>query len=156
MKNILTLALLLITVNAFAKTIDCTTIFKKAIAGEEPETTYCGQVSVESSDNGIKYRKIPKNCEKFIVEFFSINSSDDPKFTQYCDKIFSKNCYRVGITDRASREGMNGLSADIVLPSINSLPIVFNLEAHGLGHKRGLPVGPGTLVWIDLSCRVSP
>jgi hypothetical protein len=118
-----------------------------------PKVKICGAVTLDKAfDNGIKYRKKPRFCDKFVVEFFSIRKGDESKFTGFCDQIFAKNCYMVRIKDNASREGMGHLSSHIVFSSIKTMPTIFNLSASGLGHKRGMP-GPGRLVKMNLSCR---
>ena len=157
MKALITILFALITVSAHAEKISCTTRFLNMKTDANPKVKICGAVSVDNArDNNIKYRRRPRFCNKFIVEFFSIREGGDPKFAGYCDKIFTKNCYVVGIRDDASRAGMGGLSSHIVFSSIKTMPTVFNLNAGGVGHHTGLGAGPGRLVRMDLSCRKSP
>lgn len=153
MKALITLLITLFSVTAFADKIDCTTRFLNMRTDKNPHVKICGAVSIDKAfDNGIKYRKKPRFCNKFVVEFMSIRKGDKPNFTTYCDSIFSKNCYVVRIHDDSSREGMGNLSSHIVFSSIKTIPTVFNLGAGGVGHKKGLP-GPGRLVRMNLSCR---
>jgi len=157
MKAIVAVVLALFTVSAAAEKISCTTRFLNMRTDKSPNVKICGAVSVENArDNGIKYRRHPRNCSKFTVEFFSVRQGDESKFTGHCDKIFTKNCYVVGIRDNASREGMGNLSSSIVFSSIKTMPTVFNLSAGGVGHHTGIGAGPGRLVRMDLSCRKSP
>lgn len=153
MKMLSILLLSLFTLSAFARDIACTTKIFKGRTDKTPSTTICGAVEVKAFDNGIKYRRQPRFCKKFSVEFFSIKSSDERKFSYYCDKIFAKNCYMIGIRDAATRQGMGGLSSHMVFPSVSEIPATFNLGASGVGHKRGAIPGPGTLARINLSCR---
>ncbi len=154
MKSLIVLTLCLFAANAYAVRIDCTTKMTKGRTDKTPKVTWCGAVAENISDNGIKYRRIPKSCDKFTVEMFSIRKGDDAKFTTYCEKIAQKDCYLVRIYDNASRGGMNRLSSHIVFSSVKTMPTNFSLGASGLGHKQGLPPGPGTIVWLDLNCRV--
>lgn len=157
MKALLTVLIMLFTVNVYADKIACTTRFLNVKTDKTPKVKICGAVSVENArDNGIKYRRHPRFCDKFTVEFFSVRQGNEPKFTSYCDKIFTKNCYVVGIRDNASREGMGNLSSHIVFSSISTMPAVFNLNAGGVGHHTGIGAGTGRLVRMDLSCRKTP
>lgn len=157
MKSLLTILATLFSVNVFAEQIDCTTRFLNMKTDGKPKTKVCGAVKLENArDNGIKYRKRPRFCDKFVVEFFSVRAGDEPRFTSHCDTIFSKNCYVVGIRDNASHEGLGGLSSSIVFSSIKTMPTVFNLHAGGVGHHTGIGAGTGRLVRMDLSCRKSP
>ena len=157
MKTIIAVIITLFAVNASAEKISCTTRFLNVRTDKTPKVDICGAVTVENAhDNGIKYRRHPRNCSKFDVEFFSVRQGGDPKFAHYCDQIFTRNCYVVGIRDNASREGMGNLSSYIVFSSIKTMPAVFNLNAGGVGHHTGLGAGPGRLVRMDLSCRKSP
>lgn len=154
MKSLISVIACLFAVNAFAARIDCTTKMTKGRTDKTPKVTWCGAVGEIIRNNGIKYRRIPKSCDKFTVELFSIRHGDDKKFTHYCDKIGQKDCYVVGIRDDASRQGMAGLSSHMVFTSVDAIPARFNLGASGVGHKRGVMPGPGTIVWLDLNCRV--
>jgi hypothetical protein len=156
MKILITVITCLFTVNAFAARIDCTTRMTKGRTDKTPKVTICGAVGENIKNNGIKYRRIPRSCEKFSVEFFSIRRGDDQKFSSYCDNIGQKNCYMVGIRDTTSRQGMAWLSSYMVFSSVEAIPASFSLGASGTGHKQGLPPGPGTSVRLDLSCRVKP
>lgn len=146
----------LVAVNAFAARIDCTTKMTKGRTDKTPKVAWCGAIGENISNNGIKYRRIPKSCDKFTVELFSIRQGDDKKFTAYCDEIGQKNCYLVGIRDNASRQGMLGLSSNMVFTSVEAIPANFSLGAYGIGHKHGAVPGPGTMVRLDLNCRVKP
>jgi hypothetical protein len=153
MKVLVTLIITLLSANIYAERIACTTRFLNMKTSGNPNVKICGAVTLEKAfDNGVKYRKKPRFCNKFVVDFFSIRKGDQPKFTVYCDKIFKKNCYMVRIRDDASRQGMGHLSSHIVFSSIKTMPTIFNLNASGVGHKKGMP-GPGRLVRMDLSCR---
>lgn len=155
MKTLVALVITLFTVNAFAERIACTTRFINVRTNKSPKVKICGAVSVNRAlDNGIKYRRRPRFCNKFIVEFLSVRNRDKSRFTSYCKKIFTRSCYVVKIRDNASRMGMASLSAHIVFSSVKTMPTIFNLNAAGVGHKRGMP-GPGRLVRMDLSCRKS-
>jgi len=154
MKALVTLLIVLFSVNAYAEKISCATRFLNMKTDSNPKVKICGAVTVENArDNGVKYRKRPRFCDKFIVEFFSVRQGNEARFTSYCDKIQSKNCYVVGVHDDASRQGMGNLSSYIVFSSIKTMPAVFNLTARGVGHKTGAIPGPGRLVNMDLSCR---
>jgi len=147
---------MLFTVNAYADRIACTTRFLNMKTDGNPKVKICGAVTLENArDNGVKYRKRPRLCDNFVVEFLSIREKDEPKFTAHCDTIFTKNCYVVGIRDNASHQGLGGLSSSIVFPSIQTMPSVFNLHAGGVGHHTGIGAGTGRLVRMDLSCRKS-
>lgn len=152
MKMLTFVLLSLLTFSAVARDINCTTRLMKGRTDKSPSTTICGAVEVRAFDNGIKYRPQARFCKKFVVEFFSIKSDDERKFTFYCDKIFTKNCYVIKIRDAASRQGLGQLSSHMIFRSVSEIPTVFNLGASGIGHKRGIP-GPGTIARIDLSCR---
>ena len=155
MKTFITLLLALFTVTAYAEKLSCTTRFLNMKTDKSPNVKICGAVTLDKAfDNGIKYRKKPRFCNKFVVEFMSIRKGNESKFTSYCDTIFTKNCYVVRIHDDASREGMGHLSSHIVFSSIKTMPAIFNLNAGGIGHKKGMP-GPGRLVRMNLSCRKS-
>ena len=155
MKIFITLLLALFTVSAYAEKLSCTTRFLNMKTNKGPKVKICGRVTLEKAfDNGIKYRKKPRFCNKFVVEFMSVRKGNESKFTSYCDKIFTKNCYVVRIHDDASREGLGHLSSHIVFSSIKTMPTIFNLNASGLGHNRGLP-DAGRLVRMNLSCRKS-
>lgn len=156
MKSLIVVIAGLFAVNAFAARIDCTTRMTKGRTDKAPKVTWCGAVGENIANNGIKYRRTPKSCDKLMVELFSIRNGDDKKFTAYCDDIGQKNCYLVGIRDTASREGMLGLSSYMVFSSVDAIPANFNLAAYGIGHKHGAVPGPGTMVRLDLACRVKP
>lgn len=155
MKMLAILFLSLFAISAFARNINCTTKLVKGRTNKTPSVTWCGAVEVKAFDNGIKYQRQPRFCKKFSVEFFSIKSTDESKFTYYCDKIQSRNCYMIRIKDAASRQGMGNLSSHLVFPSVAKIPTVFNLGASGIGHKRGAIPGPGAISRIDLNCRAS-
>ena len=154
MKTLMVLLLALVTANAYAATIACTTRFVNAKIGTTPNPKICGAVKVDRvADNGVKYRKQPRNCKKVDVEFFSIRQGDAPKFREFCETIFSKNCYMVRIHDKDFHQGIGGLSSFMVFPSVDSIPTTFNLNAAGYGHHTGATVGVGQFVRLDLSCR---
>ena len=92
MKISVMLLLSLFALNIFAQDIACTTRLMKGRTDKNPGVTYCGAVDVKAFDNGMKYRRHTKFCKKFTVEFLSIKSTDESKFTFYCNKIFAKNC----------------------------------------------------------------
>lgn len=153
MKILAILFLSLFALNAYGRDIDCTTKLIKGRTNKAPSVTYCGAVGVKAFDNGMKYRRHTKSCKKFTVEFLSIKPADESKFTFYCDKIFAENCYVIGIRDASTRQGMGGLASHMVFSNVNKIPTVFNLGASGIGHKRGVISGPGTIARLDLSCR---
>jgi len=156
MKLLITLLITLFATGAYADKIDCTTKFLNMRTDQNPNVKICGAVNLDKAfDDGIKYRRQPRNCDKFEVEFFSIREGDDAKFTVYCDEIHSKNCYMVGIRDKDSHQGIGHLSSHIVFSSINAMPTIFNLHASGIGHNTSVAVKPGRLVNLDLSCRKS-
>jgi hypothetical protein len=154
MKILIALFITVFSINTFAKSIKCTTKMSKYKTNKYAKAKICGAVEVRASDNGVKYRRRPRFCKKFTVEFFSIKASDQRKFRSYCSTIFTKSCYLIRIKDSASRAGMNGLSSYIVFPSAKAIPTRFNLAASGIGHKRGIIPGAGTFVHINLSCLV--
>jgi hypothetical protein len=155
MKIFIALILGLFTVSVFAERLSCTTRFLNIKTSKGGKAKICGAVTVPRAlDNGIKYRKRPRFCKKFIVEFFSIRERDESKFTVYCKSIFTKNCYMVRVHDDDSHEGLAQLSAHVVFASIKTMPTIFSLNTGALGRKRGLP-GPGRLVRLYLSCRKS-
>lgn len=140
---------------ALADRIACTTRFLNIKTSKGGKVKICGAVALENArDNGIKYRKRPRFCNKFLVEFMSVRQGNESKFTQYCDKIFQKNCYVIKIKDDASREGVGGLSSHMVFASVKTIPTIFSLNAGAVGHKTG-GVGTGRLVRMNLSCRVT-
>jgi len=155
-KIFITIIMSLLTINTFAKQIDCTTKITKGRIGGSMKTTYCGHAGVNAVNNGIKYRRQAQFCGSIKVEFFSIKATDASKFTHYCDKIFTDSCYMIGIRDLASREGMANLSSYAVFSSIANIPTVFNISASGVGHNRKVIPKPGIAVYVDLSCRVKP
>ncbi len=156
MKSLVTLMIALFATAAYADKIDCTTRFMNIRTDQSPNTKVCGAVSLDRAfDDGIKYRRQPRACEKLEVEFFSIRASDDVRFTTYCDEINSKNCYMIGIRDTDSHQGIARLYSHMVFSSINAVPTIFNLHASGIGHSTGSVVKPGRLVNVDLSCRKS-
>ena len=142
--------------NVYAARIDCTTRMTKGRTDKTPEVTWCGAVAETIRNNGIKYRRRPKSCGKLIVELFSIRGENDKKFSHYCDKIRQKNCYVVGIRDSGSTQGMGGLASHMVFAGVDAIPANFSLGAAGIGHKHGITPGPGTIVRLDLNCRVKP
>jgi len=156
MKSLIVIIASLFAVNAFAARIDCTTRMTKGRTDKTPKVTICGAVGENIKNNNIKYRRRPKSCDKLIVELFSIRGENDIKFTHYCDKIGQKNCYVVGIRDTASRQGMAGLASHMVFSSVDAIPANFSLGASGVGHQHGATPGPGTMVRLDLNCRVKP
>jgi len=154
MKCTMILIAFMFSLNAYAARIDCTTKMTKGRTDKTPKVTWCGAVGENIGDNGIKYRHRPKACEKIIVELFSIRADKDKDFAHYCEKIAQKNCYLVGIRESGSTQGMGGLSSHTVYSSVAAIPASFSLGASGIGHKQGLPPGPGTSVRLDLNCRV--
>ena len=153
MKIMTSIILSLFALNAFGRDIDCTTRLMQGRTDQTPKAIVCGAVKVEAYDNGIKYRRQPRFCKKISVEFFSVRSTDERKFAYHCDKIFSENCYVIGIRDTSSHQGMGGLASHMVFTRVDKIPAVFNLGASGIGRKRGAIPGPGTIARIDLSCR---
>lgn len=153
MKMLTILLIALLTFSVAAVEIDCTTKTVNQRTNGNPTVTWCGAVEVPNAqDNGIKYRKVPRKCNKFKVEFFSIRPDDEPKWTGYCDKLRTEGCYVVRIHDDATRMGMMGLNSHIVVKSVNDLPTRFTLNARGLGRNRG--IGAGRLFSMDLNCWV--
>lgn len=140
---------------AFAREIDCTTKTYNQRTDGQPTIKWCGAIEVMAYDNGIKYRKTPRFCDKYQVEFFSIKKGDK-KFSYYCEKIRTDDCYVIGIHDDASRMGMHGLSSFIVFRNVNEIPMYFTLGAGGIGHKTGAIPGPGRMYRMDLNCFAHP
>lgn len=156
MRSLVALLLILFTAIAHAEKIDCTTKFLNFRTDQSPNAKLCGAVSLDRAfDDGVKYRKQPRLCDKFDVEFFSIRAGDEPKFTTYCDEIHSKSCYMVGIRDNDSHQGIGNLSSHVVFSSIAAMPTTFSLNAHGVGHNTSAVTRPGRIVEINLSCRKS-
>jgi len=154
MKKLIALLATLLTANAYAGSIACTTRFVNAKIGTTPNAKVCGAVSVDRvSDNGVKYRRQPSACKNVEVEFFSIRQGDDPKFGEVCQTILAKNCYMVRIRDKDFHQGIGGLSSFMAFPNTDSIPATFNLNATGYGHHTGPKVGVGRFVRLDLSCR---
>jgi hypothetical protein len=134
-----------------AAEIDCTTKTIDQKLDKNPKITWCGALEVMAYDNGIKYRRMPRFCEKFEAEFFSIKADDEHKFTQYCETIYSDNCYMVRIHDNATRQNMMGLTSSIIVKSIDELPKYFSLAARGIGRKK---YDVGRLFIMELTCSV--
>ena len=150
------LLILLFSCNAFAERIACTTRLINTKTDKTPKVKICGAVSLDRIlDNGIKYRRIPRFCKKFVIEFFSVRRGDKSQFVSYCKKIHSQTCYVIKIRDNASREGMGQLSSHMVFSSVKTMPEIFSLNAGGVGHKTGVMPGPGRMVRMNLSCRVT-
>lgn len=154
MKSIIIAVAVLFAANAYAARIDCASKLTKGRVDKKPKITWCGAVGENIRNNGIKYRRRPRFCKHFIVEFSSIRSSDDKKFTSYCKNIQQKSCYMVKIKDDASVQGMVGLTSHMVFSSVEAMPANFSLSAYVIGHKKGIAPGPGTMVMLDLNCRV--
>lgn len=154
MKKLIIPLMALFAANVYAAKIDCTTHFVNVRTDQAPNAKTCGAVSVDRiADHGIKYRRQPRFCKDIDVEFFSIRKGDDPKFGKFCDTIFAKQCYMIGIRDKAFHQGIGGLSSYMVFSGIDAVPAVFNLNATGFGHHTGSTVGVGRFVRLDLSCR---
>lgn len=157
MKALVTLLLSLYAVGVYADKLDCITKFVNVRTDQPTTAKHCGAVSLDRAfDDGIKYRKQPAMCDKIDVEFFSIRQSDQAKFTTYCDEINSKNCYMIGIRENDSHLGIGNLAAHVVFPSMSSIPPIFSVKAHGIGHSNDrIKVQLGRIVELTLSCRKS-
>lgn len=154
MKKLIVLSLALFATNAYAARLACTTRFVNSQIGSPPHAKVCGAVSAEKvADNGAKYRKRPRFCKNINVDFFSIRAGDREKFSKFCKTIFAKSCYMVEIRDTEFHQGIGGLSSFMVFPSVDSIPVTFNLNATGYGHHTGPLVGVGRFVSLDLACR---
>lgn len=156
MSKVLVLVLVaLFATDAYAEKVACTTWMTIWEGASKPKPKVCGAVSADNvRDNGVKYRRRPRFCNKFEVEFSSIRKGDEPRLTALCGRSLAPNCYIVRIRDRASRQGMGHLSSYAVFPSIKEMPTQFGIAASGMGHNTK-PLRPklAKRVHIELSCR---
>jgi len=154
MKTLPLLLVGLLTANAYGATLECTTRFTNVKTSSSPVPKVCGAISQDRlSDNGVKYERQPRRCKEFKVDFFSIRKGDAPRFTKYCETIFTKSCYMVRIYDHKGYQGLAGLESYTVFPSIDAVPASFSVNAHAVAHHHGAGVGVGRIVELSLSCR---
>lgn len=154
MKTLPVLLVGLLAANAYGATLECTTRFTNVKTSSTPVAKVCGAITQDRlSDNGVKYERQPRQCKDFKVDFWSIRQGDAPKFTKYCETIFAKSCYMVGIHDHKGYQGLGGIDSYIVFPSIDAVPASFSVNAHAIAHHNGPVVGVGRVVELNLSCR---
>ena len=154
-KTIVAVLVTLFAADAHAEKIACTTGLTVWEGASKPKPKICGAVSVDAvRDNGVKYRRKPRFCNDFVVEFLSIRKGDKPDLTALCGRSHAPNCYVVRIRDEAKRQGMGYLTGYAVFPSIQLMPTQFSFGASGVGYNTK-PLKPklAKRAHIELSCR---
>ena len=156
MKSLILILSVISLSSVSAKTITCATQLSSVKAGDPQRPKICGAVKVNADNDGLKRRRIPRFCKNIRVDFFSVKPGDEARFTNTCDKIRTPGCYVVKVHNTQSHQGLSGLYAEFVVPSVGYLPVSFNLSASAVGKKTGINIGAGKHVHLDMKCSVLP
>ncbi len=152
MKILASIIILLLSINGYAKSYDCTVNKTKQDVGNyKVKKTYCGRVRMAVNNNS-RTTYMTKNCKKVRIMVHSFKKNEKQKgIDPACARTQTSSCMLIRLEDRTKHSGFGLLSAELVTNRASEVPDVFNLHATVLGHRGSLHAG--VLMMLDLNCR---